>query len=199
MDNIQHLPGEHSISCAEFSVRADVGKASMDPDFPVTGRIDLAAVGPVSDGSVSLSSNGRIAAKVDECSLDIVSKGVVLDGGDLGKVGLRAGTAPMMQQVDLDGNGGSIVVQNGQLPICPKIEVSADSIVLSVGPNKITINAMGIEISGLQVSAKGMVEASLEAPIVAVKGSVQASLQGAMVGVEGSAMTTIKGAMVMIN
>ena len=193
------MPGEHSISCAEFSVRADVGKVSTDPDFPITGRIDLAAVGPVSDGSVNLSSNGRIAAKVDECSLDIVAKGVVLDGGDLGKVGLRAGTAPMMQQVDLDGNGGSIVVQNGQLPVCPKIEVSADSIIISVGLNKITINAMGIEISGLQVTTKGTVEASLEAPIVAVKGSVQASLQGAMVGVEGSAMTTVKGAMVMIN
>jgi len=199
MDNIQHLPGEHSISCAEFSVRADVAKSSADPDFPVTGRIDLAAVGPLSDGCVNLSANGRIAAKVDACSLDIVSKGIIMDGGDRGKVGLRVGTAPMMQQVDLDGNGGSIVVQNGQFSICPKIEVSADSIVLSVGPNKITISAMGIEISGLQVSTKGTVEASVEAPIVAVKGSVQASLQGAMVAVEGSAMATVKGAMVMIN
>jgi type VI secretion system secreted protein VgrG len=199
MDNVQHLPGEHSISCAEFSVRANVANASTDPKFPMTGRIDLAAVGPVSDGCVNLSSNGRIAAKVDRCSMDIVSGGVVLDGGDLGKVGLRAGTAPMMQQVDLDGNGGSIVVQNGQLPICPKIEVSPDSIVLSVGPNKITINALGIQISGLQVAVKGTVDASLDAPMVTVKGDVQASLQGAMVAVEGSAMTTVKGGIVMIN
>jgi hypothetical protein len=192
MDSVLNVLGEHAISCADFSVRAEVSEKSMALDAPAIARIDLTAVGADDDGEVLLNANGRIALKVAQRSIDFVKKGIVLDAGDEGNIGLRAGTAPAIQHVELMGNGGSIILENGQLPMAPKIEITVDSIILSVGASKITIGPAGIQISSVSVSVEGKVEATLTGMMAAVKGQATAELSAA-----GEA--SVKGAIVMIN
>lgn len=199
MDNSVYMMGEHAVSCADFSVRAEVGEASDSTHLPLTARVNLTAQGPSDDGCVNLRANGRVAARVGQSSIDVLSEGVVVDAGDLGNIGLRSGTAPAMQFVDLEGNGGNIVLGNGQLPVSPKIEITPDSIELSVGPNKITIGPTGVSISGVEVSVDGEATASVSAPAVTINGQLEAALKGAMATVEGSGTAAVKGAMVMIN
>jgi hypothetical protein len=200
MDSAQHLTGQKSFSCSDFSVRAVVAATSLDTDVAATGRVDLVASGPDDNGAVSLSANGQISAGVGESSLAIRADGIVVDGGNLGNIGIRAGTAPMMQYVGVEGNGGSILLQNGQLPVAPKIEVKADSIILSVGPNKITIGPTGISIEGLQVAVKGEVSAKMTALDVAMEGEISATMKAnATATVQAAGQAVLKGAIVMIN
>lgn len=199
MDQCTQLIGEFAVSCGDFSVRAEVCETAFDVEQPSMARVDLLASGPNDDGSVSLRANGNVSARVDAASIDVTSDGVVVDGGAGGKVGMRVGTAPMIQSITASGNGGNIVLENGQLPVSPTIQISPDSIELSVGPNKITIGPTGIEISGIQVNVKGNATATLAAPAVTVQGDVQVAVKGAMASLEGSGMTTVKGGVVMIN
>ncbi len=199
MDQAMQVTGEHSIACAGFNVRAEVVNEASTIDLPLMSRIDLSANGPSDNGSVNLSADGRVSSRVGGACVDVVSGGVVADAGDEGNVGLRAGTAPMMQFVDLEGNGGSIVLGNGQVPLSPKIEITPDGIALSVGPNKITIGPTGIKISGLTVAIEGELEASMSAATATVNGQLEAAVKGAMASLEGSGTATVKGAIVMIN
>ncbi len=199
MDQAQQMTGEHSITCAGLNVRAEVVKESTSPDLPLMSRIDLSAAGPSDDGVISLDADGRVTTRVGQSGIDVEDNGVVVDAGMEGKVGLRAGMAPMMQSVTLGGTGENIVLQNGQLPVSPKIEITAETIELSVGPNKITIGPSGITISGLEVSVEGELSASMSGATVTVNGQIEAALKGAMTSVEGEGMTTIKGGVVMIN
>lgn len=216
MDNAIHLMGEHATTCADFSVRAQVESTPTDLSDPVTGRVSLTAVGPNDDGNVSLKANGRVSSRVDECTIDVVAGGIVVDAGHSGNIGLRAGTAPCIQRVDVEGDGGSIVLENGQIDGSPKIEIGVDSITLSVGTNKITIGSTGITIEGLEVTVEGTSTAEIKAPSVSVEASADATVKGSAsteisssgtMTVKGTASTevsasgtmTLKGAMVMIN
>ncbi|QDV13778.1 hypothetical protein CA51_36690 [Rosistilla oblonga] len=216
MDNAIHLMGEHATTCADFSVRAQVQSTPTDPTDPLMGRVSLTAEGPNDDGNVCLQANGRVTSQVDECRIDVLSDGIVVDSGNTGNIGLRAGAAPCMQQVDLEGNGGSIVLENGQIDGSPKIDIGEDSITLSVGTNKITISATGIKVEGLEITIEGTTSAEMKAPSVSVDASADATIKGAAstevsssgsMVVKGTASTevsasgtmTLKGAMVMIN
>ena len=192
MDHAGNTTGEQQFACAGFSVCASVDEPAASALEPATGSIQLSATGPLKDGNVSLKADGRVTSSVGQSHIDVVSGGIVVDAGDMGNIGTRAGTAPMMQHVELQGNGGNILLENGQLPISPKIEITPDSIVLSVGTNKITIGPAGIEIIGLEVSVKGELATNVEGLDVTVKGDLATTLQG-------GAETTIKGAIVMIN
>ncbi|HBJ33379.1 MAG TPA: hypothetical protein DDZ51_01180 [Planctomycetaceae bacterium] len=172
----------------------------MGTDFAMMGRIDLRAAGPISNGSIRLAADGRVAANVGESSIDLVTSGIVIDAGNSGNVTLRAGTVPLVQHVHLEGNGGGIVLQNGQLPVSPKIEIKADSIELSVGVNKIVIGPTGITISGLQVSVEGTTDVSVSACDVKIAAQISATVKGtASAELSAAGQTTVKGAMVMIN
>lgn len=201
MDDCNHLIGEYAISCGDFSVRAETSAPNMDVDQPSMARVDLAACGPANNGAVCLNANGNVSARVDGCSVNIVSQGIVVDGGNTGNVGMRTGAAPMTQSIVAGGNGKSIVLQNGQVPsVSPIIEIGIDSIELAVGPNKIKIGPTGIEITGLQVDVAGIATANLKAPLVNVEADAQVAVKGnAMASLEASGMTTVKGGMVMIN
>lgn len=192
MDHVVNTTGQQQFACAGFAVAASVDEQSIDPLAPTTGNIYLSASGPESDGNICFSADGRVTSRVAASQIDVVDGGIVCDAGDEGNIGLRAGTAPMMQHIEVEGNGGNVVLENGQLPLAPKIEITPDSIVLSVGLNKITIGPAGIEITGLEVSVKGELATNVEGLEVSVKGDLTAALQG---GVEA----TVKGAMVMIN
>ncbi len=192
MDRAANTTGQQQIACSGFSVSATVDQPPSKLTDPTTGSIYLSAEGPGKNGNVSVKADGRVSSSVDACHVDVVSSGIVLDAGDKGNIGARAGTAPMMQHIELQGNGGNVVLENGQLPLSPKIEIQADAIVMSVGMNKITIGPTGITISGLEVNLKAAAVANVEALQVTVKGSVAATVQS-------GAMTTIKGGVVMIN
>lgn len=199
MDNAIMVDGEHAVSCAQFSVRAEAASAS-GPKDPLTSRIELVSSGPKKDGSVSLESNGRVTAKVDEAAIDVVSSGVVIDSGDLGNVAARAGSAPAMQHIEMEGNGGSIILENGQIPLSPRIKIGVDSIELSVGLNKITIDAMGVSVSGIKVDVEGTADTSIKGLNVEVAADLAATVKGnASAELSAGVQTTVKGAMVMIN
>lgn len=71
---------------------------------------------------------------------------------------------------------------NGPLPICPTIELTPDSIKLSVGPmSGIEITPTGVTIKGLMVSVKGMVETSVSGLILQAEGEAMASPKGPIV------------------
>lgn len=200
MNNASHIAGSHEISCADFSVFANVENAPAGIDFAMMGKIDLRAAGPLSDGSIRLTADGWVNANVGECSLDLVSAGILADAGNLGNITLRAGTVPAVQRVELEGNGGSIVLQNGLLPVSPKLEIKADSIELSVGPNKIVIDSAGVTISGLKVSVEGTTDAFISACNVNISAEVSATVKGAASAeLSASGQTIVKGAMVLIN
>lgn len=199
MDQTLQLTGEHALSCASFVVHAEV-VASDNVQLPIKSRIDLTANGPDDNGSIRLAADGNVSCRVADACVDVVAGGVVLEGGADGRVGLRAGNALTLQAVDLEGDGGNIVLKNGQLPVSPTIQITPDGIEMSVGPNKITIGPTGIVIQGLEVSITGEMSASMSGLTVSVEGQTEASLKGlAGTTVESSAMTTVKGAMVMIN
>jgi carbon monoxide dehydrogenase subunit G len=200
MNNASHIAGSHEISCADFSVFANVESAPSGVDFAMMGKIDLRAGGPLSDGSIRLSADGWVNANVGECSLNLVSSGILADAGNLGNITLRAGTVPAVQRVELEGNEGSIVLQNGQLPVSPKIEVKADSIELSVGPNKIVIDSTGVSISGLKVTVEATTDASVSACNVNISALATATVNGSSSAeFSSTGITTVKGAMVMLN
>lgn len=192
MDHAANTTGQQQFACAGFSVCATVDEAPTELTAPTTGSIYLSAQGPESSGNVSLKADGRVTSSVAETHIDVIAGGVVIDAGDKGNIGARAGSAPAMQHLELQGNGGNILLENGQTPISPKIEIQLDKIVMSVGANKIVIGPAGIEISGLEVNVKGAAKANVEALELTMKGSVEATIQA---GVQ----TTIKGGVVMIN
>ncbi|QEG40654.1 hypothetical protein [Roseimaritima ulvae] len=192
MDHAANTTGQQQFACAGFSVCATVDEPPTELTEPTTGSVYMTAKGPANNGNVSLKADGRVSSSVAQSHIDVIAGGVVVDAGDEGKVGMRVGSAPMMQHVELQGNGGNILLQNGQLPLAPKIEVTPDSIVLSVGANKITIGPTGIAISGLEIKAKAAAAVNVEGLETTIKAGVAATLQA-------GASTTIKGGIVMIN
>lgn len=199
MDHTIDVIGEHGVHCSKFFVRATVDSAPEGVDDPRLGWVELSSKGPEDDGCVVLTSNGRVACEVAQTSIDLMSDGIVMDAGPEGNIGLRAGTPPLIQSVDLEGDGGSIKLCNGQLPIAPTIEITEESIELSVGPNKLTIDATGIRLQGLTVAIEGEATAEMSALEVSVEGTVAASLSGLTAELQGEAEASVKGAMVMIN
>lgn len=201
MDNVLNTVGKQGFNCAEFAVRAELPSgAAGGLDDPKVARVSVSADGAAEDGIVALSSNGRVGLSVEDATIDVMPGGIVVDAGDTGNIGLRAGTAPCQQSIDVQGNTGSIVLQNGQLPMTPKIEIGKDSIELSVGLNKITIGPTGIEISGATVDIEGTLDVSMKGLNVGIEANVAASVKGtATAELSASGPTTVKGAMVMIN
>jgi hypothetical protein len=181
--------GSHSLADQVIS-GSNVLVASND--ISGASSVTLRALGEGDSGNVELNANGRVAASVDDSCIDIESGAIVVDGGLKGVVALRTGPPVAMQVIEMQGAGGDVRLANGQLPVSPAIKISPESIELSVGPNKITIDATGVQVSGLKATIEGVAEAEMSAPMVSVKGMAEASM-------ESSGMTTVKGSLVMIN
>ena len=107
-----------------------------------------------------------------------------MDAGPSGKAVISSGSPVVPQTVTLDGESASIKIVNGALPVCPTIELTAESIRLSVGPTSfIEITAEGVTIEGLTLN---------------LNGTVEANLSGAMANVKGEAMTGVTGGLITI-
>lgn len=164
---------------------ADVGISSKSESGDA--KLSIVAHGSKNDGNISISSNGGSQIVAGNAVLAVGSKSegsAALDAGPTGTAVVSAGNPAVPQTITLDGGEAKIQILNGAIPICPVIELTPESIKLSVGPtSSIEITPEGVTIEGLMLN---------------LKGTAEANVSGAMVNVKGSGMTAIAGGLITI-